>query len=156
MNNITAAQIMTRDVISVTPETSIEELASVLSKNRISGAPVVDEEGALVGIVTEKDLIRQNARLHIPTVIRIFDASIMLGKPGRMLDEMKRMAATRVEDILSREVVTISPEDTIQEIATIMSEKNVHLLPVLDEGKIVGIVGKVDMVRALSTTSEEN
>lgn len=155
MKNITAAQIMTRDVISVTPETSIEELASVLSKHRISGAPVVDEEGALVGIVTEKDLIRQNARLHIPTVIRIFDASIMLEKPGRMLDEMKRMAATRVDDILSRKVVTISPDTTIQEIATIMSEKNVHLLPVLDEEKIVGIVGKVDMVRALSTSSEE-
>ena len=155
MKNITAAQIMTRDVITVTPGTSLEELASVLSKHRISGAPVVDESGALLGIVTEKDLIRQNARLHIPTVIRIFDASIMLEKPGRMLEEMKRMAATRVEDIFSRDVVSISPETNIQEIATIMSEKDVHLLPVLDEQKIAGIVGKVDMVRALSTGSEE-
>lgn len=155
MKNITAAQIMTRDVITVTPETSLEDLASVLSKHRISGAPVVDESGELLGIVTEKDLIRQNARLHIPTVIRIFDASIMLEKPGHMLEEMKRMAATRVEDIYSREVVTINPETNIQEIATIMSEKDVHLLPVLEEEKIAGIVGKVDMVRALSTGSEQ-
>jgi len=148
---VTARDIMTQNVITVTPETSLEELAGILSAHRISGTPVVDPEGGLVGIVTEKDLIRRNSRLHIPTVFRIFDAFVTLERPGKMLEEMKRVAATSVGDICTRKVVTIEPESTVQDIATIMSEENVHLLPVLQDGKLVGIVGKVDVVRALSS-----
>lgn len=148
---MTAQTIMTANVITVTPETSVGELAKILSKHRISGVPVVDLEGSVVGIVTEKDLIRKDARLHIPTVFRIFDAFVAVERPGRMLEEMKRMAATTAGDICTRKVVTLHPENTVEEIATTMSEKNVHLLPVLKDGKIIGIVGKVDVVRALAT-----
>jgi len=148
---LTAKEIMTTKVITVTPETSVETLAGILSEHRISGVPVTEADGSLVGIITEKDLIRKNARLHIPTVFRIFDAFVALERPGKMLDEMKRMAATNVGDICTRKVVTVNPETTVQDIATIMSERNVHLLPVLEDGNLVGIVGKVDVVRALSS-----
>ena len=148
---MTAKEIMTTKVITVTPETSVETLAGILSEHRISGVPVTEADGSLVGIITEKDLIRKNARLHIPTVFRIFDAFVALERPGKMLDEMKRMAATNVGDICTRKVVTVNPETTVQDIATIMSERNVHLLPVLEDGNLVGIVGKVDVVRALSS-----
>ncbi len=150
---MTAKNIMTVNVITVKPETSIEELAKVLADKRISGTPVVNNDGSLIGIVTEKDLIRQNSRLHIPTFFRIFDAIITLEKPSKMLDEMKRMAATTVDDICTRDVITINPDTTISEIATIMTDKNVNLLPVVDADAIVGIIGKVDMVRAISSRS---
>ncbi len=153
---MTAKDIMTRDVTTVKSDTSIEELSKSLTDNRISGVPVVSDDGKLVGIVTEKDLIRQISRLHIPTFFRIFDAIITFEKPGEILDEMKRMAATTVNDICTRDVVTIRSETTISEIATIMTDKNVHLLPVVDAGSIVGIIGKVDMVRALSSKTDKD
>jgi CBS domain-containing protein len=117
---LTAKDIMTKDVVTVTPDTSIEELASRLVKNEISGVPVVDESGALYGIVTENDLISRNKRLHIPTVISFLDAAIYLESSKRFEEEVKRVSATRVGDICSKKVVSITEDTTIVDIATIM------------------------------------
>jgi CBS domain-containing protein len=151
---LTAKDIMTRDVLSVRPDTSIEELSSILVKNEISGVPVVDDEGALYGIVTENDLISRNKRLHIPTVVSFLDAAIYLESSKKFEQEVKRLTATRVGDICSRKVVTIAEDTTVIDIATIMSEKKVDLLPVLRGGKVVGIVGKRDMVKAVARQAE--
>src|SRR5574342_291684 len=107
---LTAKDIMTKDVITVRPDTSIEELASLLVENRISGAPVVDDSGNLYGIVTENDLISRNKRLHIPTVVSFLDAAIYLESSRKFEEDVKRLAATRVGDICSRTVLAI-PED---------------------------------------------
>ena len=151
---LTAKDIMTRDVLSVRPDTSIEELSSILVKNEISGVPVVDDAGALYGIVTENDLISRNKRLHIPTVVSFLDAAIYLESSKKFEQEVKRLTATRVGDICSRKVVTIAEDTTVTDIATIMSEKKAHLLPVLRGGKVVGIVGKRDMVKAVARQAE--
>lgn len=151
---LTARDIMTKDVITVKPDTSIEELASLLVKHGISGVPVVDDEGRLFGIVTEHDLISRNKRLHIPTVISFLDAAIYLESSKRFEEEVRRVAATKVEDICVRKVVTISEDTPLVDIATLMSEKKVHLLPVVKEGKIVGIVGKRDVVKAVASGAE--
>ncbi len=151
---LTAKDIMTRDVLVVKPDTSIEELSSILVKNEISGVPVVDDSGALYGIVTENDLISRNKRLHIPTVVSFLDAAIYLESSKKFEQEVKRLTATRVGDICSRKVVTITEDTTVIDIATIMSEKKVHLLPVLKAGKVVGIVGKRDMVKAVVRQAE--
>jgi len=142
--------IMTKEVITVKPEMTIEELARLFTKHDISGAPVVDEAGGLIGIVTENDLIKMEQRLHIPTIITIFDAVIYLGSSKKFEDDLKRMAATKVSDIYKREVVTITENTTIEEVATIMCEKDIHHLPVVKKGKLMGIVGKKDVVRAIS------
>jgi CBS-domain-containing membrane protein len=144
-----AKDIMTKDVITVKPEATVEELARLLMNNKISGVPVTDDKKRLIGIVTENDLIRQNKRLHIPTVIRLFDAFILLGS-GRMEEEIKKMAAATVDEICTRKVLSITEETTLDEIATIMAEQHIHLLPVLRENTVVGIVGKADMVRAMT------
>lgn len=146
----TAKDIMTKEVITVTTDVTIEGLARIFTKHDISGAGVVDEDGKLIGIVTENDLIKMEQRLHIPTVINIFDAVIYLGSSKRFEEDIKRMAATKVEDIFKKDVVTISESSTIEEIATIMSEKNIHHLPVVKKGKLVGIVGKKDIVKAIA------
>jgi CBS-domain-containing membrane protein len=151
---LTAKDIMTKDVVTVKAETSIEELSSLLVKNQISGVPVVDDAGTLYGIVTENDLISRNKRLHIPTVISFLDAAIYLESSKKFEEEVKRMAATKVGDICARKVVTITEDTTVVDIATIMADKKVHLLPVVKNGKVVGIVGKRDVVKAIARQTE--
>jgi CBS domain-containing protein len=147
---ITAKDIMTKDVLTVGPDTSLEEFAALLMNNQVSGAPVVEADGRLVGIMTENDLINQNKRLHIPTVVSFLDAAIYLESSKKFADEVKRVTATRVGDLCTRKVVSISEGTTLTDIATIMAEQKVHLLPVVSGGRVVGIVGKRDVVRAVA------
>ena len=144
-----AEDIMTKDVITVKPETTVEELARLLIEHKISGAPVVDEENRLIGVVTENDLIKKNARLHIPTIIRLFDAYFLLNSK-KVEDEIKKMVAGTVDEICNKDIVSLTEETTIEDIATIMSEKNIHLLPVLRDDMVVGIIGKADIVRSMT------
>lgn len=149
-----AKDIMTEDVITVNPSMTIEEFARILMKNQISGAPVVDEDGSLIGIVTENDLITQNKRLHIPTILRLFDAFIPLGT-SRLEREIKKITATTVGEICTKKVITVDPETPLEEIATIMTEKKIHLIPVIKEGNIVGIIGKKDIIKGAAAESSQ-
>ena len=151
---LTAKDIMTKDVMTVKPDTSIEELASLLVDHQISGAPVVDDSGNLYGIVTENDLISRSKRLHIPTVVSFLDAAIYLESSKKFEREVKRLTATKVGEIWSRKVVTISEDTPVVDIATTMYEKKVYLLPVVRNGKVLGIVGKRDMVKAAARQTE--
>ena len=103
-----ARDIMTKDVITTGLSSTIEELARILVDRKISGTPVVNAKGELLGIVTENDLIRKNKRFHIPTIVRLFDAYIMLQSQSMIEEEIKAMAAVTVEDIYRKEVVTVS------------------------------------------------
>lgn len=146
----TAKDIMSATVFTVSPGTTISELARLFTERRVSGFPVIDE-GKLVGIVTESDLIHQNERLHIPTTVAIFDAVFLLGSNKKVEEELKRMAATTVGEIMATEPVTVTPEATLGEMATLMGERSAHTLPVVDKaGVIVGVVGKLDLIRALA------
>lgn len=144
-----AKDIMTVDVITVKPETTVEELARLLIEHKISGVPVVDDNDQMIGVVTENDLIKKNARLHIPTIIRLFDAYFLLNS-DKVEDDIKKMVAGTVDEICNKDIVSLTEETTLEEIATIMSEKNIHLLPVLRDGAVVGIVGKADIVKSMT------
>ncbi|MEK7238579.1 MAG: CBS domain-containing protein [Nitrospirota bacterium] len=144
-----AKDFMTKDVITISSAATVEELARLLIEHKISGAPVVNNKKELIGIVTENDLISQNKRLHIPTIIRLFDAFIVLGS-GKLEEEIKKMAAATVEEICIKKVVSITEDTPLQEVATIMSEQKIHLLPVLRNNVVVGIVGKADLVNAMT------
>ena len=144
-----AKDIMTVNVITVKPETTVEALARLLIEHKISGVPVVKDGDQLIGIVTENDLIKKNARLHIPTIVRLFDAYFLLNS-NKIEDEIKKMVAVTVDEICNKKVVSLTEETSLEEIATIMSEKNIHLLPVLRDGAVVGIVGKADVVRSMT------
>jgi CBS domain-containing protein len=145
-----ARDIMTGDVASVTPDTTVEDLARLLMERNISGAPVVDKSGMLVGIVTEHDLIKKERRLHIPTVVQIFDAFIYLESSKRFEEDVKKMVAQKVGDILTKDVVTVDEDTTVTEIATIMTDKDRHLLPVMRGDEMVGIIGKRDILKAMT------
>lgn len=143
------ADVMTRDVITVTPETTLRELAKILSEKNINGVPVVDKDGRVLGVVCESDLVDQNRPLHIPTVFVILDSVIPLENPWRLEKEFKRLAATTVEDIYSRPATVVSPDMDVTEVARLMGEKKFYTLPVVEEGKLVGIVGKADVIRSV-------
>ena len=145
-----AKDIMTRNVTTVRAATTIEDLARTLMEHKISGAPVVDDNGDLIGIVTENDLISRDKRLHIPTVMRLFDAFIVLESQSKIEKEIKRMTAITVNDIYIKEVITATEDTPVQDIATIMSEKKVHLIPVVEGKKIIGIIGKIDLIKGIT------
>lgn len=144
-----AKDIMTRNAITVSQDTTVEELGRIFIEKGISGAPVVDNNGNIVGIVTENDLISKNSRLHIPTILRLFDAFIPLGA-SKLEEEIKKMTASTVGEVCIKKVVTIDEETPIDDIATIMNEKKIHLLPVTREGRVVGIIGKKDLIRGIA------
>jgi CBS-domain-containing membrane protein len=146
----TAQDIMTREVITANENLSVRELARIFAEHRISGAPVVDDQGNLVGVVTENDLIDQAKKVHIPTVMAFFDSFVFLENPDRLEKDLKKMAASTVGDVCTREVVTVEHNAPLEEIATIMSEKNRHTLPVMEKGRMVGVIGKSDIIRTLA------
>jgi len=141
---------MTKDVITVTEDTSIKTLSELFIKHKVNGFPVLDKNGQLIGIVTEKNLIERNKNLHIPTVIALFDAVIYLESGKKFEEEVKRFNATRVKDIFTPNVVTVSPDTSFDEIASLMAEKDVHSIPVVEGKKAVGIIGKLDIIKGLS------
>lgn len=147
---ISAKDIMTEEVITVSPELAVEKLAEIFWENRISGAPVVDDDGTVIAIVTENDLIDQNKKVHIPTMISILDSVIMLEKAGKIEKEIRKMTGTTVKDICSDTLTSVEAETPLDEVATIMAEKQVHTLPVLDEGKLIGVVGKSDIIKTMA------
>jgi CBS-domain-containing membrane protein len=147
---ITAKEMMTKEVITVTKNTSIKDLSDLFIKHKVNGFPVLDEDDQLIGIVTEKNLIEQSKNLHIPTVIALFDAVIYLESGKKFEEEVTRYNATQVKDIYTSNVVTVSPEVGINEIASLMAEKGVHSIPVVDGKKILGIVGKLDIIKGLA------
>ena len=143
------SEIMTKDVVTVTPQTSLRELAQILSDKNINGAPVVDDQGAVLGVVCESDLVNQNKPLHIPTFFVILDSMIPMENPWKLQKEIKRLAATTVEDIYSKPAATIKSTADVSEAAKLMQEKRYYTIPVVDEGTLVGIVGKGDLIRAI-------
>ncbi|MEE4241529.1 MAG: CBS domain-containing protein [Desulfopila sp.] len=144
-----AQDIMTKEVITVTPETTVIELAQLLINNSINGVPVVDRQNALLGVVTEYDLIFQKKKVHIPTVLNILDSVIYLESPEKMKEEMRKITGVTVEEIYSRKATTVRPDTPIDEIATIMAEKKIHTIPVVENGRLLGVIGKGDIIKTL-------
>lgn len=144
-----AKDIMTRNVISVTPETGIEELARLFIEKGISSMPVVQNNGRLYGIVTETDLVSQDRPLHIPTVISIFDWVIYLQSQKDFKEEVEKITAQKVSEICSTDVVTCTPETPIAEIAQMMTDHKAHLIPVIEQDQVVGVVARLDIIRTM-------
>ncbi|HSH69417.1 MAG TPA: CBS domain-containing protein [Deferrisomatales bacterium] len=147
----TARDIMTSPALTVSPDTSIQDLAKRFTSTRVSGFPVVDDAGALLGVVTEADLLHQNESLHIPTTFVLLDAVITLGSSKKLQEEMLRMAAAEVAEIMTPDPVTVQADAPVAEVARLLAEQRIHTLPVLSsEGELVGVIGKLDVIRTLA------
>ena len=147
---LTVGDVMTKDVITVTKETPIRELAELFTRHRIGSIPVVDGEGNLEGIVTETDLVEQDRSLHIPTVISIFDWVIYLESEKKFERELKKITGRTVGDIFTEDVEVAAAGDPLTRAADIMTEKRVNAIPVVDARRLVGIVSRIDLIRSMA------
>ncbi len=146
---LTARDIMTTEVTTVTTETSLKELASKFVETRYSNMPVLDAAGELVGVISETDLVEQQKPLHIPTVMAFFDGVFYLDSEKRFQGEVDRVTATTVGELYEKRLVTCAPEATVREIAGLMSKHKAHLIPVVENGKMLGVVARLDLIRAM-------
>lgn len=140
---------MTAEVITISPDADITEAVKILLDKGVNGLPVVDESGHLVGILCQSDLVRMQKSLPIPSLFTLLDGFVPLSSSALLEAEVKRIAASKVSDAMSTKVVTIAPDMTIDEIAALMVDKKFHTLPVADNGKLLGIVGKKDVLKTL-------
>jgi CBS domain-containing protein len=141
--------IMTKEVIAVSPDTEIVNAAKILLEKRINGMPVIDAFGRLIGIICQSDLVAQQKGIPIPSVFTFLESVIPLTSMKRIDKEMEKIAALTVKEAMTLEPVTVSPETDIEEVAKLMVDKKYHTLPVVDGGKVVGIVGKEDVLKTL-------
>ncbi|MBI4389915.1 MAG: CBS domain-containing protein [Nitrospinae bacterium] len=146
----TARDIMSKNIVTAKKDMSIKDLSRLFLEHKVNGIPVVDDNDKVIGIVTEGDLIDQNKNLHIPTVISLFDAVIYLESGKKFQEEVKRLTGTRVEDIYTPKPVTVSPDTPVADCASLMAEKHIHTLPVVEKGKLIGVIGKFDLIRAMA------
>jgi CBS domain-containing protein len=144
-----AADIMMRSVVSVTPEATVADAARLMLSHRISGLPVIDRDGGLVGIISEGDMLR---RAEIGTLRRRRRWFGFFSAPGRLAQDYAQAHAGKVADVMTETVVTIGPDAPIEEIVRLMERRHVKRLPIIDPGigagRLVGIVTRADLVRA--------
>jgi len=149
MADLVARDIMTPDPISVSRDLSVTEAAKIMVDRRIGALPVV-EEGKLVGLVTEDDLIMQDVKVEFPTYIHLLDGFIMYPPAtARFESELKKAVGATVADVMTADAVTVQADTPVGDIATLMVEQEVDRVPVLEGERLVGIVSKSDIVRSL-------
>jgi CBS domain-containing protein len=152
MGELRVRDIMQARVVTVSPEATVRELAGVLAKHKISGVPVVDEEGHVLGMVSEADVILQDAEFHFPYYIQFLESVIYLQSVAKFEERFRKAFGTKVSDVMSREVVEVSPDASIHDAATLMADHKVNRLPVVEGGRLVGIVTRGDIVRAIAAS----
>lgn len=143
--------IMTKEVITLAPDDSVTHAAKTLSDNRIGGAPVLDAQGHLIGIVDEHDLVIEDVRLEYPNFIELLNGFFVVGSIKGFEEMMRKAVAAGVRDCMTVEVVTIGPDATIEDAATLMVQRDVSRLPVITGGgHVVGMITEGDIVRSLA------
>ncbi|GAV30738.1 uncharacterized protein YlbB [Coriobacteriaceae bacterium EMTCatB1] len=147
----TARDIMTPDPVTVTEDMPVRDAARLMAERGVGALPVL-RDGSLVGIVTEGDLIMQDVRVQFPTYIHLLDGFIMYPPAtARFETELKKAVGATVGDVMTRKPVTVSADAPVEDVATLMVDRDVSRLPVMDGDKLVGIVSKSDIVRSLAS-----
>ena len=150
-----ARDIMTTEVITAAPETSISQVAALLDQHRISGVPVVDREDRVVGVITQSDLVARAQDLELPPTISLFDLRLVLETPGHFKKRLEKMLGTTVAEVMTPEPLTVTPETPLNQIADLMAKKKVHTIPVLEGDKLIGVIGKIDLIHAQAGEAKE-
>jgi CBS domain-containing protein len=146
---ITARDIMTTELITLGPDMDFTSATQILLDKHINGAPVVDEDGRLMGILCQSDLVAQHKRLPMPTLITLLDSFVRLTPARELEKQARKIAAMTVGEAMTRNPVTVKPDTSIEAIAGLMVDSGLHTLPVVSEDRLVGIIGKEDVLRTL-------
>lgn len=144
-----AKDIMTDKAITLKPETDIVNAVKTLLDNKINGVPVVEEDGSVVGVLTQSDLVAQQKELKLPSFFTLLDGVFPLSSYEELDKQLQKISAIVVREAMTPAPSTVTPDTEIAQIATIMADKKLYTLPVVDNGKLVGVVGKEDILRTL-------
>lgn len=150
MKNKTAKDIMTTDVIVAKKDDSIANVAKLLINKRIGGVPVVDENNKVVGIISETDIMKKEKHIEAPRALNILEGLIFLDNVKDIENDLKRISAYKVEDLMSTYIVKVNEEDSFDDVANIMIKKSVNRVPVVDfNGVLKGIICRYDIIKAM-------
>ena len=143
------ADIMTREVVSVRTDMRVGQIARVFREHQLSGLPVIDEAGELVGIITELDMVKRHARPQMPTFLPLLGAFLPLGTK-EYKESLRRITGVMAEDIMTTPVNTISPDASVEDAATVMVSNRSNPLPVVDDsGRMIGIISRTDILSVI-------
>ena len=146
--NSPVREIMTTDVLTFQQDDGVEAAMRAMVDRNVDAAPVVDANANLVGMLSNSDLIVQESELHFPTVLSFLGATIEIGHK-HFEEDLRKALGSKVSDLMTTKPVTIAEDDTIERAATVMHEKDVSRLPVANAGRLVGIVSRNDVLRAI-------
>jgi CBS domain-containing protein len=142
--------VMTTDVLWFNVGDTVQAAYEQLVQRGVDGAPVLNDDEHVVGMLTTDDLLVQETRLHYPTVISLFGAYLELPSSHRKFEEnLRKAVGATVGDVMARDVVTIGPDDNLEQAATLMHDRDVSRLPVVEGGRLVGIIARGDVLKAL-------
>lgn len=147
----TARDIMSSDVVTISPETDINEAAKLLLEKDFNGLPVVDEQGALVGVLCQSDLVVQQREIPLPSFFTVLGGFVALTSLNQLQRAVDKMAATRVHQAMTPDPVSVNPDTPVNKLADLMVEQKYHTIPVLENGRLVGVIGKKDILRLLAS-----
>ena len=151
----TVADLMNHDVLTVLPTTPLSQAIQILVDRQISGLPVVNDAGKLVGVISESDLIWREKGLDQPPYIMFLDSVIYLQNPAKHDRDLHKVLGQTVGEVMTSHAISITADATIPTAARIMHEKKIHRLPVVDtEDRPIGIITQGDIVKAIAASSE--
>ncbi len=155
MTDLTVRDIMDADPVTVRPETPVEEVVRALRDHELTGLPVINEGGRCVGIITEEDLVMAGDEedLHLPRYIEMFGGIVFLESMERFEERLQRATAAKARDMMTEDPVTIGPDAPLREAGRTMSHHKHNRLPVVEHGRLVGMVTRVDVLDALTRDS---
>jgi len=152
MKTLTVADAMMPDPVSVPPEMEVGDVAKVMVDKGIGGVPVVTKDGDLVGIVTESDLILQDSEVKFPSFVHFLDGYIFVpGAVHKFEEKFRKAVAATAGEMMTEDVLTVAPDDKIEDVADLMTKKKMKRFPVVEDGRLVGIITIRDIVKLIST-----
>ena len=141
---------METNIITVLPDTKIEELAVLLIDNKISGVPVVDAHGKLIGIVTEGDLLHKQTTPKTPAINSFLGGLAYTKEFEKYNSDLKKLSACTASEIMTETLAIVNENTTVKEISTIMVDKKINRVPVVENDKLIGIVTRADVLKTLA------
>lgn len=142
-------EIMQKNVVSVNENADIKEIARALVENKVSGIPVINDAGKLVGIVSEGDLLHKETNPRMPDYVDILGAIIYYHGLKRYHDDYRKLMATKAADIMTKKVITVAKDTTLEDAAQLMMQHSIKRLPVVENGEMIGIVSRADIIKTL-------
>ncbi len=143
-----AVELMHKKVITAGKDTTVKEAAVIMSKNKVSGLPVIDEEGNIEGIVTDSDILKYRQKINMPEYLKVIEYFIEQAHPGELENNIREILAHKVADIMTVKLVTVGETAGLGEIIGKFAEHHISRIPVVKGKKLVGIIAREDVIRA--------